>query len=228
METIEPGFQRARTPERKRQRADDLLDAARRLARDEGVRAVTLTEIATSAGVHVSAVRRYFESREEIFLRLAEEGWREWAEALRNRLGTGPAVTPSGLATALADTLGDRPLFCDLLAHAPLSLERAVSADVVRAFKLSAVTAAQDIAETLAAALPDLNRDAALDLVTTSMALAQSLWQISHPPETLAKLYREDTRLAHAAVEFTPRLTRLLHATVVGLTAVGSEPGTEA
>ncbi|MEV4974796.1 TetR/AcrR family transcriptional regulator [Streptomyces scopuliridis] len=222
METIEPGFQRARTPERKRQRADDLLDAARRLARDEGVRAVTLTEIATSADVHVSAVRRYFESREEIFLRLAEEGWREWAEALRDRLGAGVTVTPYGLATALTDTLGERPLFCDLLAHAPLSLERAVSADVVRAFKLSALTAAHDIAETLATALPDLGRDAALDLVTTAMALAQSLWQISHPPETLATLYRQDPRLAHAAVDFTPRLKRLLHATVLGLMADGA------
>jgi hypothetical protein len=49
------------------------------------------------------------------------------------------------------------------------------------------------------------------------MALAQSLWQISHPPQTLAKLYREDARLAHVATEFAPRLTRLLHACVLGL-----------
>src|SRR3979411_1632169 len=126
MGTTQPGFKRARTQERKQQRVDDLLDAARRLARDAGARAATPTEIATAAGVHVSAVRRYFESREEIFLRLADQGWREWAKALRRQLGAGTAVTPDGLATALADTLSERPLFCDLLAHAPLSLERAV------------------------------------------------------------------------------------------------------
>jgi AcrR family transcriptional regulator len=222
MESTQPGFRRARTPETKQQRADDLLDAARRLAREEGVRAVTLTEIATAAGVHVSAVRRYFESREEIFLRLADEGWREWARALRGRLGTGAAaapVTPYGLAAALADTLSERPLFCDLLAHAPLSLERAVSADVVHAYKLSALLAAQDLAETITAALPALGYDAARDLVATTMALAQSLWQIAHPPATLARLYREDVRLAHAATDFAPRLTRLLHACVLGLIA---------
>ncbi|MDX6329889.1 MAG: hypothetical protein QOI83_2272, partial [Streptomycetaceae bacterium] len=58
---------------------------------------------------------------------------------------------------------------------------------------------------------------AALDLVTTAMALAQSLWQIAHPPRTLAKLYREDAGLAHADTDFGPSLTRLLHACVLGL-----------
>lgn len=116
------------TEQRKQQRAEDLLAAARRLALDEGVRAVTLTEIANVAGVHVSAVRRYFESREEIFLRRADEGWTEWAQAVRRQVGTGRPLTPRALATTLADTLSERPLFGDLLAHAPLSLERAVSA----------------------------------------------------------------------------------------------------
>jgi AcrR family transcriptional regulator len=217
MVSADPGFQRARTPERKQRRADDLLDAARRLAREEGAQAVTLTEIANTAGVHVSAVRRYFESREEIFLRLADQGWQEWAQALRRQLGTDTAVTPYGLAAALADTLSERPLFCDLLAHAPLSLERAVSAEVVHAFKLSAVTAAQDIAETMTTALPDLHYAAARDLVTTTMALAQSLWQITHPPQTVAVLYRDDARFAHVDVDFAPHLTRLLHACILGL-----------
>src|SRR5882724_110071 len=133
---MDTDFRRARTPERKQQRAEDLLDAARRLARDEGARAVTLTEIASTAGVHVSAVRRYFESREEIFLRLAGEGWREWADAVGERLNA--RTDPGGLARTLAETLDERPLLCDLLAHTPLSLERAVSADVVRTYKLSA------------------------------------------------------------------------------------------
>lgn len=219
MATTEHAFQRARTLERKQQRAEDLLDAARRLARREGIRAVTLTEIANTAGVHVSAVRRYFESREEIFLRLADEGWREWARSLRDRLSTATDVTPHELASVLADTLTKRPLFCDLLAHAPLSLERLVSADVVRTYKLSALTAANDIAEAIVTAMPDIRHAAARDLVTNAMALAQCLWQISHPPQTLVRLYREDPRLAHTDIEFAPRLTRLLHASILGLIA---------
>jgi hypothetical protein len=119
----------------------------------------------------------------------------------------------------LAETLDERPLFCDLLAHTPLSLERAVSAEVVRSYKLGALAAAHDIAEAMRAAVPELGDKAAGDLVAMAMALAQSLWQVANPPETLAELYREDPRLAHAGVDFVPWMTRLLHASILGLIA---------
>src|ERR1700726_3170284 len=49
-------FQRAYSPQHKEQRVTDLMQAARALAARDGVRTVTLTAIATQAGVHVSAV----------------------------------------------------------------------------------------------------------------------------------------------------------------------------
>src|ERR1700680_810200 len=49
-------FQRAYSPQHKEQRVTDLMRAARALAARDGVRTVTLTAIATQAGVHVSAV----------------------------------------------------------------------------------------------------------------------------------------------------------------------------
>jgi AcrR family transcriptional regulator len=68
-------FQRAYSLHHKQQRAADLIEAARTLGARGGVRTVTLTAIATQAGVHASAVRRYYASREEIPLTLAEEGY---------------------------------------------------------------------------------------------------------------------------------------------------------
>src|SRR6202045_2284700 len=50
-------FQRAYSPQHKEQRVTDLMRAARALAARDGVHTVTLTAIATQAGVHVSAVR---------------------------------------------------------------------------------------------------------------------------------------------------------------------------
>jgi hypothetical protein len=73
--------------------------------------------------------------------------------------------------------------------------------------------------------LPDLSYAAARDLVTTTMALAQSLWQIAHPPQTVAELYRDDARFAHVDIDFAPNLTRLLYACVLGLiTAQAQQP----
>ncbi|WP_369395432.1 TetR/AcrR family transcriptional regulator [Streptomyces sp. CG1] len=79
------------------------------MARRDGVRPVTLTDIAAQARVHKSAVLRYFESREAAFLLLTSKGWQDWATAVGQAL-PGP-MTPHDVAAALASTLAARPLF---------------------------------------------------------------------------------------------------------------------
>jgi AcrR family transcriptional regulator len=217
-QAVPPAFQRARSPERKQQRHRAILDAARALGLRDGVRAVSLTDIAAEAGVHKSAVLRYFETREEVFLQLTAEGWQDWAAALRDALPSAPA-SPSAVAAAVTDTLSARPLFCDLLAHAPLHLERNVSLESVRAFKLTALAAVDDIRAAFTRALPALSPRAAVDLVAAVTALAAALWQTGNPPPTLAVLYAEDPRLGHAAVDFPARLRHLTEATINGLLA---------
>ena len=141
------------------------------------------------------------------------------------RLGGGDAhaldgaseVTSEELAAALSRTLGERPLFCELLAHASLNLERGVSAEAVRAFKLTALAAVEDVRALVARVRPQISAGDGNDLIAAVVAFAASLWQISHPPETLAQLYVEDPRLPHAVVDFLPRLEHLTHAVILGL-----------
>ena len=80
-------FQRARTEEKKRQRAAALVEAARSLALESGVASVTLTDVASRAGVHYSAVRRYFTSHKEVLLHLAAEGWARFSDTVCEKLG---------------------------------------------------------------------------------------------------------------------------------------------
>jgi AcrR family transcriptional regulator len=211
-------FQRAYSPQHKEQRAADLVEAARALASRDGVRAVTLTAIATQAGVHASAVRRYYASREEILLTLAEEGYRDWSHAVTTRLVDPGANASAELAHTLADTLAERPLFCDLLTHVTLNLEREVSYDRVRAFKTAAVGAMDDLASSIAAATV-LDRAQAWDLITAVISMTAPLWQAAHPAETLTRLYAEEPAMAHVGVDFAPTLTRLLTALVDGMAA---------
>jgi AcrR family transcriptional regulator len=211
-------FHRAYSPQHKEQRAADLVEAARTLASRDGVRAVTLTAIATQAGVHASAVRRYYASREEILLTLAEEGYRDWSHAVTTRLGDTGAIAPAELAHTLADTLAERPLFCDLLTHVTLNLEREVTYDRVRAFKTAAVGAMDDLASSIATATV-LDRAQAWDLITAVIAMTAPLWQAAHPAETLTRLYAEEPAMAHVGVDFAPTLTRLLTALVDGMAA---------
>lgn len=216
--STQPGFARARTPENKERRTADLLDAARELARANGVRTLTLTAIATRAGVHVSGVRRYFESREEIFLVLAGQEWTNWANALAEELDAAEHPMPTApLAALLANSLDQRPLFCDLLGHVQVSLEREVSADGVRAYKVSALGAMNHLIGAVTRAVPRLNNAAAWDLIAAATALAATFWQTANPGEVLAKLYAEEPAFAHIRTELAPRMTRLLDALITGL-----------
>src|SRR5882672_1150290 len=130
-------FQRARSPEAKQQREDAILAAARSLGAKRGIRQITLTDIAEAVGMHKSALLRYFETREQIFLHLTAEDWREWSAALRAKLERVGSPTAKSVAAAFSTTLADRGMFCDLLAQAPLNLERNVSLEAVRSFKLA-------------------------------------------------------------------------------------------
>jgi AcrR family transcriptional regulator len=220
----EPAFQRARRAEHKQQRYDSILTAARKLGLRDGVRAVSLTDIAAEVGMHKSAVLRYFGTREEIYLRLTAEGWRDWARAVPAAIGEEAPVSPGLLAAALAGTLAERPLFCELLAHASLILERHVSAEAVHAFKLTAIAAADDLGSLAARVVPGLSPAGGRDLIAAVSALAAGLWQYSHPPDVLARLYIADPRLAHAATDFTPRLEHLTRAVIQGLTGDSGQP----
>ncbi|MFC9286009.1 TetR family transcriptional regulator [Streptomyces sp. NPDC057052] len=218
MNKLPPHVQRARRPEHKELRLASILEAARSLALDKGVRAVTLTDIAARTGINKSAVLRYVETREDIYLRLTAECWSQWATALRDALGQRTDGTADELAVELCRTVVDQPLLCDLMAHAPLTLERHVSADAVLAYKLAALAALDDMAQAGARFQPPLDEEAVRELVSTVSLLAGSLWQIASPPEALARLYAEEPRLAHAVVDFLPRLTSAARTMAAGLT----------
>ncbi|NEB77678.1 TetR/AcrR family transcriptional regulator [Streptomyces sp. SID14478] len=212
----EPAFQRARSVRAKQAREAAILDAARALGRERGIRDVTLTDIAAAVGMHKSALLRYFETREQIFLRLTAEGWREWSAALRGELGGGARTGTAEIAAAFAATLAARPMFCDLLAQAPLNLERNVSVESVRTFKLVTLDEVDLIGKELHLLL-GLTEQQAVDTVATATSLAGALWQMATPGPRLRELYTSDPRLGHAVVEVEPRLRRVLTAFLNGL-----------
>jgi AcrR family transcriptional regulator len=222
-----PDFERARTAEAKQVREAAILDAATRLATADGVRAVTLTDIAAAVGMHKSTMLRYFETREEIFLRLAARHWVQWSQTVTLRLAAlGPApVGPrplerrvAAVARIVAESLTDQPLFCDLLAHTPLNLERGVSFEAVRTFKIVAVAASRSVAAALSDALPLTKADAGAT-ASAATALAGAYWQMAAPGTELRRFYERTPELAHAVVDVAPRVADALTAMVRGYLA---------
>jgi AcrR family transcriptional regulator len=215
MTIMNQNFQRARSTEAKEQREAAILKAARALATTHGVRQITLTGIADAVGMHKSALLRYFETREQIFLVLTAEGWSEWSSALRKELAQLEERSPATAAAIFAKTLTARPIFCDLLAHAPLNLERNVSLDAVRAFKLIALNEVKAIGSELNRLL-GLSSRQATDTVATATSMAGALWQMATPGPQVLALYRSEPELAHAIVDVEPRLTHILEGLIRG------------
>jgi hypothetical protein len=98
----------------------------------------------------------------------------------------------------------------------PLNLERHVSLDAVRNFKLVTYSEIDKIIDTFRTLFPGLSRPQALDVVATATSMAGAQWQMANPGEETAALYRSDPRLAHAIVEVGPRLSRVLGALLAG------------
>lgn len=210
-------FQRARRPEQKEQRREAILAAAAELARRDGVRAVSLSDIARAVGIHKSALLRYFETREQIFLELTGREWGEWREATAGALGEIAPGDADAVAATLARSFVSRPLLCDLIPHTALNLERHASVEAVRAYKLTSLGAVGAVATALTGPLPDLTAEARRELVSAVALLAGSMFQIATPPEPLARLYKEEPKLGHALLDLEPRLTRATRVTIAGL-----------
>jgi len=213
-------FQRARRPEQKEQRREAILAAAADLARRDGVREVTLSEIARAVGIHKSALLRYFETREQIFLELTGREWGAWREATTTALAGVEVGDADAVAGALAGSFVRRPLLCDLIPHTALNLERHASVEAVHAYKLTSLGAVDAVAAALAVPLPDLTDDGRRELVSYVALLAGSMFQIATPPPPLADLYKREPRLGHSLLDLDARLTRAARVAIAGLTTL--------
>ncbi|HEY2193883.1 MAG TPA: TetR family transcriptional regulator [Actinomycetospora sp.] len=219
--TSEGAFRRARRPEQKQQRYEAILDAAHALALRDGVAAVTLTAIAAEVGMHKSALLKYFGTREEIFLRLAESDWSAWADGLVADLGRGP-VDEQQLVEVLTRSLVERPLICQMLTtHSALTFEREVPIEAARRSKSAAMQAAGEVADAVHAAFPALDPGASRELVIATGLMAASLWQVAHPAPVVAATFDrspEERGFPQAApIHFAEALARFIHIHLAGL-----------
>lgn len=214
-------FRRARTEENKRQRAAALVEAARAIASETGVASVTLTAVASRAGIHYSAVRRYFTSHKEVLLHLSAEGWERWSNTVCEQLAVPGPMSPARVAETLANGLAADPLFCDLLANLHLHLEHEVDVDRVIEIRRTISAAAIALADAIERALPALGRSGAFDILIAAYSLAAAFWQIANPPAKISDVYEEEPEVLPAEwnIEFASALTRVLTATCIGTLA---------
>jgi AcrR family transcriptional regulator len=219
-------FQRARRPEHKEERREAILAAARELAGERPVREISLGDIARRVGLAKSNLLRYFESREDVFLRLLLREWDSWRVSLTERLRSGGA-TADHVATTIARTIAERPLFCDLISEMSAVLERNVSVAAVQAFKSQSLDLTDDLGAAVAERMPDLDGQYGRETIAAALIITAGLWPIANPAPHVTAMYAEDPALTRAHVDFEDRLQELLSALITGFlkTAVTASGG---
>jgi AcrR family transcriptional regulator len=208
-------FQRARRPEHKQERREAILAAARELAGERPVREISLGDIARRVGLAKSNLLRYFESREDVFLRLLLREWENWRIALTGQLRPG-RVTADNVAATIAATIAERPLFCDLISEMSAVLERNVSAAAVQAFKSQTLDKTDDLGAAVAEQMPGLDGQHGRETIAAALIITAGLWPIANPAPHVTAMYAEDPALTRAHVDFEDRLQQLLSALITG------------
>ena len=218
-------FQRARSDEQRALRSQSILDTAAAMLREMPVADVSLNELSRRVGLAKSNVLRYFDSREAVLLELLDGLVREWTAHLTATLPS--AVRPGAaferraeqLAGAIATSLAERPVLCDLISAQAAVLEHNVSVEAVTKHKLATVAEAEAFTRLVREALPELGEDDAFKYMMAAWVMASALWAYAHPPAAVLEATAADERLAQMHIDLPETLADHLTTLAVGLRA---------
>jgi AcrR family transcriptional regulator len=218
-------FQRARSDEQRALRSQAILDTAAAMLQEMPVADVSLNELSRRVGLAKSNVLRYFDSREAVLLELLAASVREWLEHLAAELPSavsrraGFSRRAEQLATALSQSLVERPVLCDLMSAQAAVLEHNVSVEAVTRYKVASLADAQVLAGLVRDALPELSADDAWRYVVGAWVVASALWAYARPPEAVLEALAADERLGKVHLDFPTTLADHLTTLAVGLHA---------
>jgi len=122
-------FERARSAAQRDTRVARVIAATYELLAHSPARTVTLGQIGSAAGLAKSGVLRYAGSLEALLLRVMYEEHLAWTASLSAVLAARDGWAPDTLAKALARSLAERPILCDLICTSPVLMGKAGAAD---------------------------------------------------------------------------------------------------
>ncbi|WP_349866306.1 TetR family transcriptional regulator [Leifsonia sp. WHRI 6310E] len=214
----QPTFSRARSVEQRAQRREDILGAARAMLDDTRVADLSLNELARRVGLAKSNVLRYFESREAVLLDLYDREFREWLDALEERLAATPERTAGSLAAAVAETVAARPVLAELCASAPGILEHNISGEIARAYKRGMLTSAARLAALAEPWIGGEEPDALVFVGAVTLAIG-GIWSSCRVSPGMAEAYALDPELARYRLDFASSLRTGVAVVIRGLRA---------
>ena len=209
-------FQRARSPAAKAVRRAAILAAATSILARDGLEGASLNAIAAEARVVKSNIYRYFESREEILMRLMTQDLQEIASRIETHLNSPKLV--SEVARIVAGELAAQPRLCLLISITASTLEHNISTDTLREIKRDMAISLARTTRALGKGqpgLPDQKAEFAMHFLFTQTA---GLWPLCAPGPALEALYHE-AEFARFRQDFERALAQTFETMLKGLMA---------
>ena len=183
------GLRRARSPEDKEQRRQDILDHAWALFQARPWAEITMSDVAEASGLSKAALYRYFETKETLFLEVEAVRLGSWLHELGAELERLPRpASPEAVSALVADSLVARPGLPRLLALLHVSLEQNVTFDAALAFKRALHDWLERLGGQLEAALGSLRPGTGLGAALQLHALCIGLWQMADAGPVVKRL----------------------------------------
>lgn len=200
------GPRRARSPQDKQQRRQDILEGAWELLQSRAWVELTMSDVAEASGLSKAALYRYFETKESLFLEVEEARLGEWLHGLGAELDQLPRpASPEAVGTLIADSLVARPGLPRLLALLHVILEQNVPFDAALAFKRALHEWLVRLGGRLEAALVSLPKGRGFGAAMQVHALCIGLWQMADAGPVVKRLL-ERPELRSLRLDFHPAL----------------------
>ena len=206
---------RARSEESKRDRREDILDAAEAVYEKRGFAAFTVAAVATRAAVAKGTLYLYFRTREELLLAVTDRLLSSWFDEIDRPLSRGAThLSPARVAQLLATGIVRRPLLASLLSLVGSVLEHNIDLAAAMRWKWNLLGRVRITAALLARRLGLSSPEAGARLLVQVIALVVGLAQMASPSpvvrEALAPLEMAPLRVDFAA-ELPAALESLIH-----------------
>lgn len=180
------GWQRARRPEQKAVRRQEILDAAYTPFAKHEYDEINLNAIARQAGISKPNVYRYFSTREEIFLQIFWETFEAWAKRLaRGLAGLRRPASARRIAALWTQVTGEHPRLLRLAPLLAASMERNCSEEGLYAFKRQMHQTMERVAGELQRAVPAISERRCFEMLICGYGLIAGLAPMARPNAVL-------------------------------------------
>jgi TetR/AcrR family transcriptional regulator len=211
----QPVRRRAMTAALKETRKDVILATAQKLFCEEPFASITMSTIATGAGLAKGTLYLYFRTREEIFLALFARELRVWLASFK--AAADEFASPNAALDWIAVSLADRRELLRLGALLHSVLELNLSTDAARAFKLEFDSGLSGAASAFASALGLRDVESGRVFLRWLQVCTVGIAQMVFPSAVVKTAIAEEPRLAHMLIDFNAELRRMLGTLISGM-----------